>query len=195
MGRFEDGTPVTLADEAIGVNPMNDFNYTGDAGSRCPFHAHIRKVNPRGSGPGGSADERKHIMPRRGIPYEDIPRTVHPSDVPESESVAHFDAHVKPLLPTGNVGLLFMAYNSSLARQFVFTQAAWANNPGFPSGGTGVDPVIGQGAAPTPNDPQTWPKIWDDPASAKVSFAFHDFVHMKGGEYFFAPSITFLKNL
>jgi hypothetical protein len=27
------------------------------------------------------------------------------------------------------------------------------------------------------------------PASAKVSFPFHDFVHMKGGEYFFAPSI------
>jgi Dyp-type peroxidase family len=193
VGRFEDGTPVTLSDEAVGANPPNDFNYTDDAGSRCPFHAHIRKVNPRGSGPGGSADERKHIMPRRGIPYEDVPRGVHPSDVPESDSLADLDANVKPLLPTGYVGLLFMAYNASLAQQFVFTQAKWANNLGFPASGTGVDPVIGQGAADS--DTQTWPKDWDDPASAKVPFAFHGFVHMKGGEYFFAPSITFLKNL
>ena len=50
VGRFEDGTPVTLSDEAHGGPPANNFSYAGDAGSRCPFHAHIRKVNSRGSG-------------------------------------------------------------------------------------------------------------------------------------------------
>src|SRR6185369_11191026 len=103
VGRFEDGTPVTMSDEARDENPPNDFNYTGDAGSRCPFQAHIRKVNPRGSGPGGLADERTHIMPRRGIPFEDVPRAVHPSDLPGSETVAGFDAEVGPKLPTGGV--------------------------------------------------------------------------------------------
>ena len=52
VGRFEDGTPVTMSDKAKALKaPPNDFNYDADAaGSRCPFHAHIRKTNPRGSG-------------------------------------------------------------------------------------------------------------------------------------------------
>lgn len=198
VGRFEDGTPITLADEAIGARPVNDFNYVGDGtasndrGLRCPFHAHIRKVNPR-TPIADRPNERLHIMPRRGIPYEDVPRLVHPSDVPESASVQDFDARVAPLLPTGDVGLLFMAYNASLRDQFVFTQKSWANNPGFPTGTTGIDPVIAQGA--TPSGPQRWPKRWDDPTSDLVLAPFRGFVTMRGGEYFFAPSLTFLKNL
>lgn len=191
VGRFEDGTPVTLSDEGRNANPPNDFNYSGDGGTRCPLHAHIRKVNPRGSGPGGLADERTHIMPRRGIPFEDTTRAVHPSDLPGSDTVAAFDANVGPKLPTGGVGLLFMAYNSSLTKQFVFTQASWADAAGFPVANAGLDPVIGQGSgAPA----QTWHKQWDEPGGATVSFDFHGFVAMRGGEYF-APSLAFLKSL
>jgi Dyp-type peroxidase family len=193
VGRFEDGTPVTLSDEAKGLNPPNDFNYDGDAGARCPFQAHIRKVNPRGSGPGGLADERTHIMPRRGIPYEDVARTIHPSDLPGSESLSDFDAHVKKSLPTGKVGLLFMAYNSSLSKQFVFTQATWADNTGFPAASVGLDPVIGQGTQPAPG--QKWRKTWDDATAGDAAFDFHGFVTLRGGEYFFAPSLSFLKNM
>lgn len=191
VGRFEDGTPVTMSDDARGQNPPNNFNYTGDPGSRCPFQGHIRKVNPRGSGPGGAADERTRIMPRRGIPFEDKPRVVHPSDLPECDSLAEFDAKVGPLLPTGGVGLLFMAYNSSLTKQFVFTQGSWANSAGFPAAGTGLDPVIGQSGSAVAG--QKWPKAWD--TSATVQFDFHGFVHMRGGEYFFSPSLTTLKGL
>ena len=193
VGRFEDGTPVTLSDEAKGLNPPNDFDYTGDAGTRCPFQAHIRKVNPRGGGPGGAVDERTHIMPRRGIPYEDTPRLVHPSGLPAAETLAEFKHDVAPLLPKKGVGLLFMAYNVSLARQFVFTQASWADNPGFQAPNTGIDPIIGQGVVAGPG-PQ-WSKDWDDPASATQAFDFHGFVTMRGGEYFFAPSLTFFKTL
>ena len=192
VGRFEDGTPVTMSDKGRNENPPNDFNYNGDAGSRCPFHAHIRKVNPRGSGPGGLADERTHVMPRRGIPFEDVPRAVHPSDLPGSDSLAEFDADVGPKLPTGGVGLLFMAYNASLTKQFVFTQGSWANAPGFPVAGAGLDPVIGQGAGVPA---QKWHKTWDEPASPTPSFDFHGFVAMRGGEYFFAPSLSVLKGL
>lgn len=189
VGRFEDGTPVTLSDEANNLEPANDFNYDHDSGQRCPFHAHIRKVNPRHD----NASERSHIMPRRGIPFTDVPRDAHPSDLPGSEDLADFDTNVGPLLPTGGVGLLFMAYNSKLTNQFVFTQRFWANNPDFPSGGVGADPIIGQGTGTALN--QTWRKTWDDPASATEQFNFANFVTMRGGEYFFAPSLTFFKNL
>jgi Dyp-type peroxidase family len=194
VGRFEDGTPVTMSDEARGVPPPNDFNYDADPGSRCPFHAHIRKTNPRGSGGfEPAAVEKRHLMPRRGIPYEDTPRLVHPTDIPESESLAEFDAKAAPLLPTDGVGLLFMAYNSVLADQFEFTQKSWANNNSFPAGGAPpkLDPIIGQGAAVS----QPWPQVWDAVPLATTPFSFQGHVHMRGGEYFFAPSLTFLKAL
>ena len=189
VGRFEDGTPVTMADDSKGQVPPNDFNYGNDPGSRCPFHAHIRKVNPRHADP----FERSHIMPRRGIPFTETPRRVPPSDVPDAKSLADFDQTIAPLLPTGGVGLLFMAYNRSLTDQFLFTQQLWANNQDFPAPNTGIDPIIGQG--PGAAVAQTWPGGWDDTTKPAVAFGFSGFVTMRGGEYFFAPSLTFLKNL
>ena len=193
VGRFEDGTPVTTSDEAKSLAPPNDFNYAADdAGSRCPFHAHIRKANPRTSS-STSLGERAHIMPRRGITYEDVPRLVHPDGLPESSSLAEFTAKVLPLLPTGGLGLLFMAYNSRLDEQFVFTQKQWVNNLDFPKTKTGIDGVLGQG----PNIPggQLYSKEWDNPGAGTKPFDFKGFVLMQGGEYFFAPSVLFLRSL
>ncbi len=197
VGRFEDGTPVTLSDEARGGNPRNDFNYRSDAGQRCPLHAHIRKSNPRGSG-GGETElqERLHLMPRRGIPYEDVKRSVHPDELPEAEDLAEFTAKVAPLLPTGGVGLLFMAYNQKIARQFKFTQQAWVNNSNFPTvpaGPHGIDPLIGQ---PNNTADQKLFNEWDNNTSPVVKNAsMAGFVKMRGGEYFFSPSLTFLRGL
>ena len=194
VGRFEDGTPVTMSEEPKNKNPPNDFNFNADPGARCPFHAHIRKVNPRGTGGFEPPDvERKHLMARRGIPYEDVPRLVHPSDLPGSATLAEFDAKVGPLMPTGDVGLLFMAYNHDLALQFEFTQKSWANNANFPSSGPPpkLDPIIGQG----PVGAQHWPKEWDNAAAGTAALSFQGFVKMRGGEYFFSPSLNFLKSL
>lgn len=196
VGRFEDGTPVTLSAEARGHAPPNDFDYFGDPGKRCPFHAHIRKTNPRGSGGAEpEAAERAHLMPRRGIPYEDVKRAVHPDELPEADTLAEFDAQVAPLLPTGaGVGLLFMAYNRVIGQQFRFTQQTWANNPNFPiPGAHGIDPVIGQ--TPVLPGQQKQFRVWDDPTSAVTPFDFAGFVKMKGGEYFFSPSLNFLREL
>ena len=200
VGRFEDGTPVTMTDEAKGIKaPKNDFDYSGDAkGARCPFHAHVRKTNPRGSGGfEGLKLEQLHIMARRGITYEDVPRAVHPEALPAAEDMAEFMLKVAPNLPEGDLGLLFMAYNSKLDDQFVFTQKNWANQPAFPKSQqtppvpAGLDGGIGQGGA----GGQIYAKTWDDPAAVKESFDFAGFVRMKGGEYFFAPSLRFLRNL
>jgi Dyp-type peroxidase family len=178
VGRFEDGTPLVLqaTDGLPGV--PNDFNYGGDpSGMKCPFQAHIRKTNPRGET--GAAAEREHIMPRRGIPYG------------ERDARRDSDGRIVEFndAPTGGVGLLFMAYQSDIIRQFEFTQAAWSNNRNFVKPNTGLDPLTGQG---TTTD-QKWPLVWDQPETQPFSFA--GFVTLKGGEYFFAPCITFFHNL
>ena len=199
VGRFEDGTPVTMSSEAKGIkDPRNDFNYNGDKlGARCPFHAHIRKTNPRGSRAPKvpSVEEQLHIMVRRGITYEDTPRQVHPDSLPGADTKEKFMEKVRPNLPAGGLGLLFMAYNAKLDDQFVVTQQSWANSKDFPEGSAaGVDPVIGQKKSGPPGD-LSYLKVWDDSTSVKKPFGFNGFVTMKGGEYFFAPSMLFLRNL
>lgn len=185
VGRFEDGTPVVLSDKprienSAGTdskNPEaavpNNFDYRGDpAGAKCPFHAHIRKSNPRGSSPGGVEFDKATQMARRGITYGD--RTDDRKTIED--------------MPAGGVGLLFMAYMQDIAAQFEFIQQSWVNSPDFPSGGVGIDPVIGV----SPGSP---PQRWVDAAGKEVSFSFEGFVHMQGGEYFFAPSLSFLSTL
>jgi len=180
VGRWEDGTSVELFGDDGHVDPIsNNFTYASDpAGARCPVHAHVRKTNPRGESATKFGipleSERAHIMARRGIPYGRRTSTVDPKDEPE-----------------GGVGLLFMAYQSDIANQFEFTQISWANNENFLDGGTGIDPIIGQG---TPSLLRH-PKGWNDPAAGSVDKVFGGFVTMKGGEYFFAPARSTLASL
>jgi len=83
-----------------------------------------------------------------------------------------FDASVGPKLPTGGVGLLFMAFNSSLT-QFVFTQKSWANDLAFPPANVGIDPIIGQGFVTGTTPKPKWHETWDEPASTNQTFDFH----------------------
>lgn len=190
VGRFEDGTPLTMQfDDGVESPVPNNFNYESDkSGAKCPFLGHIRKTNPRGSGGFGQSQEqeRKHLMARRGQTYG--ARVDDPNDGKIENK------------PERYVGLLFMAFNSNICNQFEFTQITWANNPGFPqvpagSAQPGFDPVIGQ----TPNDvarPQmTSPKAWGVPGSMVTAPAVPRAVTMKGGEYFFMPSLACLRNL
>jgi Dyp-type peroxidase family len=170
IGRFEDGTPVVLAKED-GLSPdqpVNDFNYADDPlGQRCPIHAHIRKVNPRGESVTQKSPfcederaERAHMIVRRGITYD--------------------------------AGLLFIAYQSSIEDQFEFMQRYMANNPGFVTSSAGLDPIIGQQASA----PYQWPTHWGEAATPIAApFGIGSFITLKGGEYFFAPSLSFLRSL
>lgn len=184
VGRFEDGTPLVVqGTDGLHSPVRNNFDISSDpAGSKCPFQAHIRKSNPRGESVGQFAsnleEERSHIMARRGITYGH--RGVHPNDPILTEH--------PELMPTGNVGLLFMAYQNNIGNQFEFTQKNWVNNPNFVKP-VGIDPVIGQGAGAA----QMWPVTYG--GTNTTSSLFSGFVRMKGGEYFFAPCISFLKNL
>jgi Dyp-type peroxidase family len=190
VGRFEDGTPITLEGEAKkAVPPPNDFTFAADAqGLRCPFHAHIRKTNPRGDVRRefkleDDEGDRHPIMARRGITYgEDRPLNAAKDDFDD-------DGHE----PTGDVGLLFMAYMADIAGQFEFTQKMWANNEDFVRGGTGIDPVIGQGGTAGARD-YKWLDGHTHGAQVKQA-SFASFVRMLGGEYFFAPSLSFLRGV
>lgn len=182
VGRFEDGTPVLLQKAEGMHNPVpNDFDYSGDtAGLKCPFHAHIRKTNPRGDTARTFGvpleSEREHIMARRGITY----------GARKQDSKKQFTDK-----PGKDVGLLFMAYQSNIGNQFEFTQASWANGESFVKPGTGIDPVIGQGGSIK----QTHRAGWGDATAPTHESRFADFVTLKGGEYFFAPSLAFFAGL
>jgi Dyp-type peroxidase family len=186
VGRFKDGTPVLSASvPSPGPEVLNDFDYAKDKdGLSCPFHAHIRKANPRGTTPLTSLDsERKRRIVRRGIPYGK-PMT----------GVAD-NAGTNPD-PKAARGLLLMCFQQDIDHQFEFIQRTWVDNPIFPQGilfqpDTGDDPLIGQDL----DAAQRWPKKWGDPNGGRKSFNFESAVTLKGGEYFFAPSLPFLHAL
>jgi Dyp-type peroxidase family len=175
IGRFEDGTPVALQSAAGRSAPVpNNFTYDEDReGLKCPIQAHMRKVNRR--------QRWTPRIVRRGVTYGK--RDKEPKDNPSLDE-----------LPSRGVGLLFMCYQSNIEKQFQVLQNRWANNPGFPKEGTGIDPIIGQPSKDRVG-PQNWPIQWGEPRSKSTAFEFGGFVTLKGGEYFFAPSLYFLRRL
>lgn len=182
LGRFSDGTPVTLKRESYGTgysNRLNDnynnFTYDDDTlGSKCPFHAHIRKANSR-----EEANKTRRIV-RRGMTYG------------SRDSYAEKQG-LQPS-PDCGVGLFFMCFQNSIIDQFEYIQKTMANNPEFPKQGTGVDPIMGQSPFGEKSPSQNWPMEW-----GKIGYNYSDAIRscvtLKGGEYFFAPSITFLRGL
>lgn len=186
VGRFENGLPVVQlgnGEDPEEKNEENDFDYSRDQeGKRCPFHSHIRKVNPRGDATRAfgmpEEEERSHRIVRRGIPYDETNRNGDLSFYPER-----------------GVGLLFLCFQNSIENQFEFIQKKWANNNDFPKPFTGIDPLIGQGENRKDANGGDAEQKWSTIQRTTCSQSLGDFVKMKGGEYFFAPSLTFIKSL
>ncbi|GAB4055441.1 Dyp-type peroxidase [Spirosoma litoris] len=187
VGRFEDGSEVVNNSIEKGISQadqlVNDFDYSDDInGLKCPFHAHIRVVNPRTDIHVSKEFVKSIRLTRRGIPYNDIGRD---------------EFNLEDDQPTGGVGLLFQAYQSSIEKQFEFIQSRWANDGdiGKPNDVigrlVGQDGIIGQGGNTTV---KKIPIQWGLPAVSNP-IVFRDFVTTKGGEYFFTPSLSFLKTL
>ncbi|HEY2292082.1 MAG TPA: hypothetical protein VGM86_15390 [Thermoanaerobaculia bacterium] len=158
MGRFKDGAPLALYDGNGQGQWSNDFDYSVDPGGlRCPFHSHVRRVNPR------TDEARERRIVRRGVPYQE----------------------------NGEQGLLFLCFQSKIHDQFAYIHRQWANVD-FPYAGTGIDPLIGRPGFQQGTH-QQWPKKWG--GKPEVYFDFSGFVTLKGGEFFFAPSLPFLLSL
>lgn len=182
VGRWRDGTPTELSpdreDAAIVADPSKNVNFTfgkDPSGASCPLGAHLRRVNPRDAfGFHGKLTDRRRIT-RRGLPYG--------SYVPEGE----------PITDNEERGVAFMALNASLARQFEFIQQQWIEYGNDSHQGNDKDLLLGnhgehangskfaiQGSA-DPNNPPF------------ICGGLTNFVELRGGDYFFIPSMTALK--
>jgi deferrochelatase/peroxidase EfeB len=199
------GTPmVPLGGDAIpGIGPdpedirLNQFTFHTDAdGTACPYGAHIRRANPRnadlpeatrgmfaklirilGFGRQNSHDDliastRFHRILRRGREY-----VIETAD-DGGDGVQR--------------GLRFICLNANISRQFEFIQASWLANPKFEGLDEG-DPLVGNrmplatgGSSDTFTRPQ--------PSGLCRRFsALPQFVHVRGGAYFFLPSLRALR--
>ncbi len=220
IGRFKDGTPIALTDQPSPSNDnaiANNFDYADDHnGAKCPLHAHIRKVNPRQDRDKEditiSPQDRKtrNRIFRAGITYFDPPeieaanismaqRCFNQLDYLAKLSQQSFQENLNSIS-----GLLFVCFQSSISEQFSTLQRRWADEREFPreretGQGKYLDPIIGHPAnslrqdLKNPPDPQEWPNEWNgDQFSAESLWGC---VQERGGEFFFAPSISFLKNL
>lgn len=198
VGRWKSGAPVILTPTqdnpsfAEGTIEANNFEFGDDRdGLKCPWAAHVRKVYPRDDVPGNltptnaqvdaaEAFTQTHRMLRRGIAFG--------PEVTADEAKQQQSAG-------GNLtrGLLFKCYNTSIEDQFEFVQQSWSNTINFSQPNSGVDPIIGQSAAPL--RPFLGAAPVSENAANKPQLQLRGFVHLQGGAYFFAPSITQLKAL
>jgi Dyp-type peroxidase family len=178
VGRWRDGTPIERSpdhpDPAMVADPNQNTNFTyGDdlAGARCPIGAHIRRTHPRDAfGFHGGLIDRRRIM-RRGMTYGEY--------VPEGQPVSDSDQR----------GIIFMALNASIFRQFEFVQQQWIEYGNDARQGNDKDFLLGnhggkgrfviQGTT----DPKNPPFICG---------GLPNFVELRGGDYFFMPSLTAL---
>ncbi len=174
LGRDVDGTPWPswLAPSTIDPTAQNNFNFDRDpSGRTCPFSAHVRKMNPRGT-TGDLDQEQRRTLTRRGIPYGS----------PLQDRSQQDD---------GSRGLLFLCMQGSIREQFEFVQKNWANARSvdlhaWPT--PGGDSLIAQ----RPRDRESF---YTEDRHRKISetieldFDFYDLVTLRGSEYLFAPSL------
>ncbi len=165
MGRTRGGEALV----PLAGSGSNEFDYSGDPlGDACPLRSHVRRANPR-TPPRESVHGFKVTSPRilrRGFSYG-------------------------PSVATGLKdprGLMFMAYNASIAEQYEVVQR-WVNG----GNSTGLlssqnDPIVGacQG-------PQTISFIHEGKAVQLTKPAA--FVTVKWGLYLLAPSLSGIRAL
>jgi Dyp-type peroxidase family len=180
VGRWRDGTPLESSpdrpDPSLAANPSRstDFTYGKDAdGGRCPIGSHIRRANPRDAfGFNGELVNRRRIM-RRGLPYGQFT----PLDQPARDEDEH--------------GIVFMALGASLFRQFEFVQQQWIEYGNDARVGNDKDLLVGCHNHP---DDRFVVQGTTDPQNAPfICGGLPHFVEMRGGEYFFLPSLTALR--
>ncbi|HZC43343.1 MAG TPA: hypothetical protein VE195_04155 [Acidobacteriaceae bacterium] len=211
VGRGMNGDPLlpTVASLIAGISSksvaQNQFTYDSDSdGIRCPFGAHIRRANPRNADlPSGStgwiarllhtlgfanpkfrddaiASSRFHRLLRRGREYG-----------PGLSS----DQAIADGPDTGEHGIQFICLVANILRQFEFVQNAWVMNTKFDAMTEESDPLLGNREA-IPGCPVT--NTFSVPQESGVRTriaAVPQFVTVRGGAYFFMPSLSALRYL
>jgi len=183
IGRTLDGEVLLPGGSTRSLALGNEFGFNGDTdGQGCPLGSHIRRGNPRdmlGNDPDGSWNiVNRHRVLRRGRAFG------------SGNSMSYCDTQ-----PSHNrfnePGLMFVALNADIERQFEFVQQNWINDPGFAELAHERDPLIGVRAQDPDSNVFT---ISAAPVRRKVS-GLANFVTVQGGEYFFLPGLRSLGRL
>jgi Dyp-type peroxidase family len=177
VGRWRSGAPLTLAPDvdnpALGADPQrnNNFDYANDThGRQVPFGSHIRRMNPRDTELSRLTDVNIHRLIRRGTtygaPYDPNAFSEQDDEVPR--------------------GAIFLFISAKAMATIEFLQQEWINDGNFIGAGNERDPIIGrqeEGAT------FTIPKV---PVRRRVH-GIETFNVLRGGEYFFMPSLSALR--
>ena len=177
VGRWRSGAPLTLAPDKdnslLGADPQrnNNFDYANDPhGRQVPFGCHIRRMNPRDTKLTRLTDVNIHRIIRRGTTYGP------PYDPNDFSEIAD----------TTPRGAIFQLISARAMATLEFLQQEWINDGDFVGVGEERDPIIGlqkEGATFT---------IPKQPVRRRIH-GIQTFNVLKGGEYFFLPSISALK--
>jgi Dyp-type peroxidase family len=177
VGRWRSGAPLTLApdgdDPALGADPLrnNDFTYAADPdGRQVPRGAHMRRMNPRDTEMTVLADVNIHRIIRRsttfGAPYDQNALSQQDDETPR--------------------GLYFIFLSAKAMATMEFLQQEWINNGNFIGLGDERDPNVGlQEDGATFTIPQA-------PVRRRIH-GIETFNVLRGGEYFFLPSLPALR--
>lgn len=177
VGRWRSGAPLTLSpdedDPALGQDARrnNDFQYAAidRAGTRTPLGSHVRRTNPRDAlekDPRlATIASRRHRILRRGRPYG-------PPYSPQTASSPR--------------GILFVAINTDIRRQFEFVQQVWMNDPKFAGLRTDKDPFA------TNHEGDNTLTIQRHPVR-QVLRGLPRFVTVRAAGYFFVPGVAALQ--
>ncbi|HEY2986748.1 MAG TPA: peroxidase [Candidatus Binatia bacterium] len=198
------GTDLDPEDSAQDI-ALNQFTYESDgAGLLCPYGAHVRRANPRnGDYPYGArgwftrvkrifgigrkgnnrddliASTRFHRILRRGREYG--------TNLPLEQALRGVDTSADER------GLHFICLNANIGRQFEFVQNAWMMGTKFDGLTEESDPLIGT-RAPVPGCrlTDTFSMPQENGVRRRIS-GLPQFVTVRGGAYFFLPSIRALR--
>ena len=177
FGRWRSGAPLTLApakdDPALGQDPQrnNDFTYANDPdGKQVPLGCHMRRVNPRDTKLPVLTDVNIHRIIRRsttyGAPYDPNAFADRDNEIPR--------------------GLFFLFISAKAMDTLEFLQREWINDGNFTGMDDERDPIVGlqeEGATFT---------VPHHPVRRRVH-GIQTFNVLRGGEYFFMPSLSALK--
>ncbi|MEM8585405.1 MAG: hypothetical protein AAGF87_14095 [Bacteroidota bacterium] len=186
MGRYQDGQPLVETKDQNTKLPSNDFDFINDPkGNLCPFNAHIRAMNNR--------DKEGSEVPiiRRSLLYNDPPGANREADS----------------------GMIFISFQRNIEKTWKEISLRMGIAPNL------FENVDNERSVDHINYRTKinlkLPAHFDLPADENKSFRWSNFRHQKngkwsnyyspiggtnltqfrGGEYFFAPSLTFFQNM
>jgi len=182
VGRWRSGAPLTLApdrdDPDLGADPKrnNDFEYKGDPhGRQIPLGSHIRRMNPRDTELTRLTDVNIHRLIRRGTTYGK------PYDPTELSDEANQIER----------GAIFLFISAKAMATMEFLQQEWIDDGDFINANGERDPIVGR------QEPEATFTIPKTPVRRRLR-GIETFNVLRGGEYFFMPSLsalTWLGNL